>query len=173
VWSPNGRQIAMSVWRVGTFAMNADGTALTKVGPAPSSIAQPEVREAWLRPAWRPTPAAGVGYADRQFPIGTYRTKITTTDLYRAGLDTNDAHWDTLTLRADGTWRDVWSHPSVADQPPATGRYVVRGNTIRFLGTPDTVTWSFGNGLLTFHVVHVPDRLARLGYTAHAWRKIR
>jgi hypothetical protein len=26
---------------------------------------------------------------------------------------------------------------------------------------------------LTFTVVHVPDRLARLGYTAHPWIKIR
>ena len=29
------------------------------------------------------------------------------------------------------------------------------------------------DGALTFTVVHVPDRLARLCYTAHPWRKIR
>jgi hypothetical protein len=106
-------------------------------------------------------------------PPGTYLTKITAADLYRAGLPIEDAHWDALTLRADGTWRDVWFHPRVADQPPATGRYVVTGDRMRMLGTPDLVRWHYANGALTFSIVHVPDQLARLGYTAHPWIKIR
>ena len=106
-------------------------------------------------------------------PPGTYLTKITPADLVRAGLPSEDAHWETLTLRADGTWRDVWFHPRAADQQPEEGRYVITGDRMRILGTPDLVRWRYANGALTFTVVHVPDRLARLVYTAHAWTKIR
>jgi hypothetical protein len=106
-------------------------------------------------------------------PPGTYVTKITAADLVRVGLSREDAHWETLTLRVDGTWRDVWFHPRAADQPPAHSRYVVEGDRIRLLGTPDTLRWKYARGRLTFTVVHVPDRLARLVYTAHAWTKIR
>src|SRR5690348_2897057 len=107
-----------------------------------------------------------------RFPTGTFLQKITAADLYRAGLDVNDAHWDRLTLRADGTWTDIWFHPRVASQPPASGRYVVRGDTVRFLGTPDTVRWHYAADKLTFSIIHVPDRLARLGYIAHPWQRI-
>jgi dipeptidyl aminopeptidase/acylaminoacyl peptidase len=166
VWSPDGRRIAMSLWKVGTFVMNADGSGLTRVGPSPANLAQPEVRQAWIRPAWRERAVAA-------FPTGTFRTKITAADLVRAGLDPADAHWETVTYRADGTWRDVWSHPTVASQPPETGRYVVHGAALRILGTPDTVRWRYANGALTYAVVNVPDRLARLIYTAHPWRRLR
>jgi hypothetical protein len=108
-----------------------------------------------------------------RFPTGTFLQKITAADLHRAGLDLDDAHWERLTFRADGTWTDVWFHPRVAGQPPAGGRYVVRGDTLRLLGTPDTVRWRYAAGKLTFSVVHVPDRLARLGYVAHPWQKIK
>jgi hypothetical protein len=173
VWSPDGRRLAIGT-SLGTYVMNRDGSELEKVGPAPSNVIQPQVRRAWLRPAWRPLVGSGVLSRSHALPTGTFRTKITTSDLYRAGWrDYNDAHWDTLTLRDDGTWRSVWSHPKVPDQPPAGGRYVVHGDTIRFLGTPDTVAWSYANGLLNFRIVHVPDKLARIGYTAHPWRKIR
>jgi hypothetical protein len=118
------------------------------------------------------TTSGATASADR-FPTGTFLTKITPADLYRAGLDLNDAHWDKLTFRADGTWVDIWFHPRVPDQPPARGHYVVRGDTLRLLGTPDTVRWHYDGQALTFKVVHVPDRLARLGYVAHPWRRIR
>jgi dipeptidyl aminopeptidase/acylaminoacyl peptidase len=173
VWSPDGRKLAIGT-TLGTYVMNRDGSGLAEVGPPPFNGIQPRVRAAWLRPAWRPLVGGRAVSASRAFPTGTFRTKITTTDLYNAGWrDSNDAHWETLNFRQDGTWRTVWSHPRVPDQPPAAGRYVVHGDTMRFLGTPDTVAWSYANGLLTFRIVHVPDRLARIGYTAHPWQKIR
>ena len=116
--------------------------------------------------------ASSLGTPSTPFPTGTFLQKITAADLYRAGLDPNDAHWDRLTFRADGTWTDIWFHPRVASQPPARGRYVVRGDTVRFLGTPDTVRWHYAANKLTFAIVHVPDPLARLGYIAHPWQKI-
>jgi hypothetical protein len=116
--------------------------------------------------------ASGAAASNGDFPTGTFLTKITPADLYRAGLDPNDAHWDKLTVRPDGTWVDIWFHPRVPDQPPARGRYVVRGDTVRFLGTPDTVRWHYDGHALTFTVIHVPDRLARLGYAAHPWQRI-
>jgi hypothetical protein len=119
------------------------------------------------------TPAAGASHAthSNRFPTGTFLTKITTADLYGVGLDLNDAHWDKLTFGAEGTWTDIWFNPRVADQPPARGRYVVRGDTLRLLGTPDTLRWHYTARTLTFSIIHVPDALARLGYTAHPWQK--
>jgi hypothetical protein len=117
--------------------------------------------------------SAGAAAPAEHFPTGTFLTKITTSDLYRAGLDVNDAHWETVSYRADGTWVDIWFHPRVRDQPPAHGRYIVRGDTIRLLGTPDTLRWRYDGRALTFTIVHVPDRLARLVATAHPWRQIR
>ena len=126
-----------------------------------------------LDPATRRASLVILGIARPGPPVGTYLTKITAADLVRAGLPPEDAHWETLTLRADGTWRGVWFHPRAADQPPAEGRYVIEGERIRLLGTPDLVRWRYSHGALTFTVVHVPDRLARLVYTARAWTKIR
>jgi hypothetical protein len=116
---------------------------------------------------------AGATTSRSHFPSGTFLTKITTTDLYKAGLDINDAHWETVTFRSDGTWVDTWFHPRVPDQPPAHGRYLVRNDTLRLLGTPDTVRWRYDGRTLAFKIVHVPDRLARLIYTAHPWRRTR
>jgi len=116
---------------------------------------------------------SGASSTAHHFPTGTFLTKITTTDLYKAGLDVNDAHWEKITFRADGTWVDVWFHPRFPDQLPARGRYVVRGDTLRLLGTPDTLRWRYDGHSLRFSIVHVPDRLARFIYTAHAWRRIR
>lgn len=115
--------------------------------------------------------SAAASSADH-FPTGTFLTKIMAGDLYRAGLDPNDAHWEKVTYLADGTWVDVWFHPRVSDQPPAHGRYLVRGDSLRLLGTPDTVRWHYDGHGLTFKVVHVPDPLARLIYTAHPWKRI-
>jgi hypothetical protein len=117
--------------------------------------------------------STGAAASGERFPTGTFMTKITTADLYRAGLDPNDAHWEKVTYRADGTWVDIWFHPRVSDQPPAHGRYLVRGDTLRVLGTPDTVRWHYDGRSLTFKIVHVPDRLARLIYTAHPWQRTR
>jgi hypothetical protein len=117
--------------------------------------------------------AVGSQFASSGFPTGTFLTKITIADLQRAGLDPNDAHWEKVTYRADGTWVDVWFHPRLPDQPPAHGRYTVRGDKLRLLGTPDTVRWQYDGHALRFKVIRVPDRLARLVYTAHPWQRIR
>ena len=113
------------------------------------------------------------GGADDQVPTGTFLTKITRQDLVRAGLDPFDAHWETVTFTKDGRWRSVWFHPTVRDQPPEHGRYRVTGGVLRVLGTPDSVRWRFGQDRLTFEIVHVPDALARLIYTAHPWQRVR
>lgn len=119
-------------------------------------------------------PSTGAASLDTgSFPTGTFLGKITASDLRGAGLDPADAHWERLTFRADGTWSDIWFHPRVPSQPPAHGRYVVHGDTLRLLGTPDTVRWRFDGHALHFTIVHVPDRLARVGYTAHPWLKVR
>jgi Tol biopolymer transport system component len=55
VWSPDGRKIAIGV-AFGTYVMNADGSGLAKVGPPPDNGAQPQVRNAWLRPSGRAKP---------------------------------------------------------------------------------------------------------------------
>jgi hypothetical protein len=116
--------------------------------------------------------ATPVGMAAR-FPTGTFLTKITVKDLVAAGLSTSDAHWETLTFRSDGTFRDVWFHPTQPNQEPLNGHYIVKGNALRLIPTPDSVRWSYANGRLTFAIIKVPDPLARLVYTAHPWQKIK
>ena len=108
-----------------------------------------------------------------RFPTGTFVTKITAQDLVRAGLPAEDAHRESITYRSNGTWRAVWSHPRVAAQPPEEGRYAATGDRLRVFGTPDLLRWRYAKGFLTFSILHVPDKLARLTYTAHPWRKTR
>jgi hypothetical protein len=120
---------------------------------------------------------AAAGSADSSslttFPTGTFLTKLSKQDVVAAGLPASDAHWETLTFRKDGTWTDIWFHPKQANQPPTNARnhYVVTGNKLRLLTTPDTVRWHYANGLMTFTIVSVPDKMARLAYTAHPWQK--
>ncbi len=64
-------------------------------------------------------------------------------------------------------------YPRTPSQPPAGGRYIVRGNVIALTPSPDVLKWSYFRGLLTFSIVDVPDAGGRLGYTAHPWRKIK
>ena len=121
---------------------------------------------------------ATVGSADSgslmAFPTGTFLTKLSKQDVVAAGFPASDAHWETLTFRKDGTWTDIWFHPKQANQGPtnARNRYIVTGNKLRLLTTPDTVRWQYANGLMTFTIVNVPDKMARLAYIAHPWRKL-
>lgn len=120
------------------------------------------------------------GSTGSDFPQGTFQTKITRQDLRRAALDTypNYPHVEKLTLD-DGRWRGLYL-PRRSYQPPAGGRYQVRDQEVTFIldyppegkGTRDVVRWSYFRGELTFQAVDVADRGARLGYTAHPWRKI-
>ena len=85
--------------RTRLIATLAVGAALIGAGGATSSRAMPLTR----------------------FPTGTFLQKITVADLYRAGLDTNDAHWDRLTFRTDGTWTDIWPTRASRVNPRPTG----------------------------------------------------
>jgi hypothetical protein len=107
------------------------------------------------------------------FPLGTFETILSAKDVARGGFPANDAHYETLTFRSDGTWRDVWFHPRRADQEPFGGHYSVKGNVLRLLPTPDSVRWSYAGGLLTLHPLNVPDAFARFVYATHPWKKIK
>jgi hypothetical protein len=108
------------------------------------------------------------------FPTGTFETILTRADVVKAGFPPENAHWETLTFRKNGTWWDVWFHPRRADQPPGGGKYTVRGDTLTLTPAgPDVVKWSYFQGQLTFRIVSVPDAFAQFTYTAHPWRKIR
>jgi hypothetical protein len=73
--------------------------------------------------------------APSTFPLGTFETIITAQDVARAGLPAKNAHYETLTFRSNGTWRDVWFHPRRADQEPFGGHFTVKGNVLRLLPT--------------------------------------
>ncbi len=105
------------------------------------------------------------------FPTGSFETRITRQDLRSKPFPLSNAHVETLTFR-DGRWRDVWL-PRRPDQPPAGGRLVVRGDTVRFTPTFDVLRWNYYRGELTFRVVSVPDAFARFTYAVHPWRKVK
>jgi TRAP-type C4-dicarboxylate transport system substrate-binding protein len=108
------------------------------------------------------------------FPTGTFETVLTRSDVVNAGFPPENAHWETLTFRKNGTWWDVWFHPRRSDQPPGGGKYTVRGDTLTLTPAgPDIVKWSYFRGQLTFRIVSVPDAFAQFTYTAHPWRKLR
>ena len=114
------------------------------------------------------------GATPPRFPTGTFETKITSADLRGTPFPLENAHWETLTFRKDGTWRDVWLHPRRADQPPGEGHYTVRGDVITLVpANPDVLRWSYYRGLLTFKVISDPDAFGSFTYTVHPWRKIR
>jgi hypothetical protein len=91
----------------------------------------------------------------------------------------------TTTLR-DGRWHQTQS-PNYADQGPFSGTYAVHGDQVVFVilksgsganldtsaGAPETVRWSYFDGLLRFTIVNVADTVSKVIYTAHPWRKVR
>jgi hypothetical protein len=113
--------------------------------------------------------------APHPFPTGTFETILTRAQVTKAGFPADNAHWETLTFRKDGTWLDVWFNPRRPDQPPLGGKYTVHGDTLT-LNFPNTgrdvLKWSYFRGQLTFRVVSVPDPFAQFTYTAHPWRRI-
>jgi TRAP-type C4-dicarboxylate transport system substrate-binding protein len=121
--------------------------------------------------AGQPQPIAST--VSRAFPTGTFETKLTRAEVVKAGFPPDNAHWETLTFRKDGTWLDTWFHPHRADQNPAGGTYTVHGDTLTLTPAgPDTLKWSYFRGQLTFKVVSVPDAFGQFTYSAHPWRKI-
>ena len=106
------------------------------------------------------------------FPEGTFQTTIAREDLGGQPFPLENAHTETLTFH-NGAWRDVWFAPTRSDQPPAQGRFVVRGDLLTLEPVHDVLRWSYYRGQLTFRVVDVTDPFARFTYTVHPWRKIR
>jgi TRAP-type C4-dicarboxylate transport system substrate-binding protein len=121
------------------------------------------------------TPQRIASAAPHPFPTGTFETKLTRAQVIKAGFPADNAHWETLTFRNNGTWLDVWFNPRRPDQPPLGGKYTVHGDTLT-LNFPNTgrdvLKWSYFRGQLTFRVVSVPDPFAQFTYTAHPWRRI-
>jgi TRAP-type C4-dicarboxylate transport system substrate-binding protein len=109
-------------------------------------------------------------------PPGVYVTTDTAAD-FRAG-DLVGAEWNTtqtftLNLYADGLVFET-QEPGGGG---ATGNYVIKGDEATFTWpgnglTPETVRWSYLNGVLTFAVIDVQDGGSRIIYSAHPWRKV-
>lgn len=133
------------------------------------------VKEAGSRVIYTAHPWRRIGAAvPPRFPVGTFETRITAADLRGTVFPLENAHWERLTFRQDGTWRDVWFHPSRADQAAGEGRYTVRGDVLTLTpANPDVLRWSYYRGRLTFTVISDPDAFGSFTYTVHPWRKIR
>lgn len=133
-----------------------------------------DVHDPGSRVIYTAHPFRRIGAAAPEFPTGTFETQITAADLRGTPFPAEDAHWERLTFRADGTWRDEWFHPRRADQPVGEGRYTVEGNVVTLMpANPDVLKWSYYRGFLTFRIVSDPDVFGSFTYTVHPWRKIR
>ena len=74
--------------------------------------------------------------------------------------------------------------PNFPDQGPFSGIYAVHGDEVVFtmqragvhgensITAPETVRWSYFDGLLRFAIVSVLDSGSRVLYAAHPWRKL-
>lgn len=119
-------------------------------------------------------------------PSGIYVITTTAAEMHAGGVQNPDFNKDITytTTIANGRWSQTQS-PNYPDQGPFSGTYTVRGDQVRWVmlkaGThgqnaitaPETVTWSYFNGLLRFRVVDVADPASVVLYTAHPWRKVR
>lgn len=121
-------------------------------------------------------------------PPGIY----TVTDTYRDWLKGNVINKDmrtaityTTTFRTNGTWYQT-QKPNYPDQGPFSGTYTIHGDQLTFvmlhagppkhpndIDVPETVQWSYFDGMLTMKNLIVADSGSRVLYAAHPWRKIR
>jgi TRAP-type C4-dicarboxylate transport system substrate-binding protein len=88
------------------------------------------------------------------------------------------------TTMKDGRWYQT-EKPNYPDQGPFSGTYTVHGDEVTFVmlkagvhgensvTAPETVRWSYFDGLLRFTIVDVEDNGSKVLYAAHPWRKIR
>jgi hypothetical protein len=147
------------------------------------------------RPLAGPLPAAcrGTGSTpgspakgSASIPNGVYVTTDTPEDFADGSVANGEqfkAVTYTTTLR-DGRWYQT-QKPNYPDQGPFSGTYSVHGDEVVFvmlragvhgendIAAPETVRWSYFDGLLRFTIVTVTDNGSKVLYTAHPWRKIR
>jgi hypothetical protein len=111
-------------------------------------------------------------------PPGNYVTTDAVADFQAGGI--TGPLWDkpitwTYHLHADGKLEQT---QVPENQPPIYGHYVVHGDEVTFYWdpaaglTPETVRWSYFDGVLTFSVVSVQDPGGQVMYNAHPWRKV-
>jgi TRAP-type C4-dicarboxylate transport system substrate-binding protein len=121
-------------------------------------------------------PASPTSTGGATIPPGIYVTTDTVADFRAAGqvgAEWNTAQTFQLNIYADGAVLQTQE----PDPGGATGFYVVKGDEVTFtwpdMGlTPETVRWSYLNGLLTFRIVDVQDLGSRIIYSTHPWRKV-
>jgi TRAP-type C4-dicarboxylate transport system substrate-binding protein len=124
------------------------------------------------------------------FPEGVYVTKVTSEQLHAAGAAGPQTDKDlTFTTRfRDGRWTqtqtptypDQCADVPTADHGPCAGPYRVRGDTITLTWAaptpppypaPETVRWSYLDGVLRFKVVDVADPASVAIYT-QPWHRV-
>lgn len=118
-------------------------------------------------------------------PNGVYVTTNTPKDWVAGDVINNETSVPVTfrtTLR-DGRWYQTQT-PNYPDQGPFSGTYTVHGDEVVFVmlragvhgensvTAPETVRWSYFDGLLRFTIVDVADHGSRVLYSAHPWRKI-
>jgi TRAP-type transport system periplasmic protein len=136
-----------------------------------------------------PAACAGAGSADDKpervatIPAGTYAVTVTEEDYQRAGAyDENFQQSIEITTKFDGA-----GHVTAVQVPdwepecvPCRGTYDIEGDRITFRWhggdgspiAPETMRWSFHNGLLTFTDVEAADAPGQAWYESHPWRKV-
>lgn len=150
--------------------------SLPGAGPKPTASPVPP---ACLTTAESPAPTPSEGRAT--IPDGVYVVTMSAADLREGGLigpKFDHALTETTTFHS-GQWTQIET-PTYPGQGPWGGPYTIDGDLVTFFylkptvndSPPDTLRWSYFDGLLRFEVVDVTDPAARVMYAAHPWRKI-
>ena len=108
-------------------------------------------------------------------PNGVYVRNATVDGFLREGTDLGYAQGNAALYRV--AWRDGrWRFVSCSEEP-CGGRYWLKGGLLHFAwaheGPGSTETWSFENGVLSFHHVANVEEIGDLLNSTGDWRKIR
>lgn len=108
-------------------------------------------------------------------PNGVYEHNATVDGFLRDGTDLDYAQGNAALYRVE--WRDGrWRFVSCSEEP-CGGRYWLKGGLLHFAwaheGPGSTETWSFENGVLTFHHVSGLEEVGDVLNSASLWHKIR
>jgi hypothetical protein len=174
--TPGGSQVASMIGRI--------RSKVAGTGPQPEAVSLPaschvahtvaEAKAFASTPVALPASPSSTGGAT--IPLGTYVTTDSVAD-FRAGgqlgADWNTPQTFTLSLYADG----IVSQGQEPNDGAEFGSYLVHGDEVTFTWsdsglTPETVRWSYLNGMLTLKVVDVQDTAGRIMYATHPWRKV-